>query len=166
MPWTDGRAVPSGENLENLGPTWYGHSVAHWEGDTLVVRTTGLDERAWLDNNGNPKSFNAVIEERYTRTGPDQIDFTFKMDDPKFYTAPWVSAKKTYKRIPTAEVTYSGYKGLYSGKELDAVYLPPVSAGVSPAGPATAPRIGRGARPGHGARAGSGRPPAPAGYCR
>ena len=46
--WLDGRQLPSGDNLENLGPSWYGESVAHWDGNTLVVQTTGLDERAWL----------------------------------------------------------------------------------------------------------------------
>src|SRR5215469_13243507 len=49
--WTDGRALPSGQNLENLGPAWYGHSVANWDGDTLIVNTVGLDERAWFDQN-------------------------------------------------------------------------------------------------------------------
>jgi hypothetical protein len=63
--WTDGRQLPSGENLENLGPAWYGHSVANWDGDTLVVNTVGLDERAWLDNLGYPKSFHARIEEKW-----------------------------------------------------------------------------------------------------
>jgi hypothetical protein len=121
--WLDGRQLPSGENLDNLGPAWYGHSVARWEGDTLVVQTTGLDERAWLDNNGDPKSFNAVIEERYRRTSPDTIEFELKMTDPKFYTAPWVSAKKGYKRIPLNEVTLSGWKGLYSGNT-DAICAP------------------------------------------
>src|SRR4051812_8633448 len=42
MLWTDGRALPSGENLENLGPAWYGHSVAKWTGNALVVHTVGL----------------------------------------------------------------------------------------------------------------------------
>src|SRR5438093_3126525 len=65
--WTDGRQLPSNQNLENLGPAWYGHSVAKWDGDTLGINTVGLDDRAWLDNVGHPKSFHARIEERYTR---------------------------------------------------------------------------------------------------
>ncbi len=39
--WLDGRALPSGENLENIGPAWYGHSVAEWQGDELVVNRGG-----------------------------------------------------------------------------------------------------------------------------
>jgi len=61
--WTDGRKLPSGQNLENLGPAWYGHSVGKWDGNTLIVNTVGLDERAWLDNLGYPKSFHSRIEE-------------------------------------------------------------------------------------------------------
>ena len=121
--WLDGRQLPSGENLDNLGPTWYGHSVAHWEGNTLVVNTTGLDERAWLDNNGNPKSFEARLEERYTRTGPDTIEFTLALYDTKFYTGPWTSAKKSYKRLSTKDVTNSGWKSLYGGNT-DAICAP------------------------------------------
>ena len=51
--WLDGRELPSGESLDNLGPAWYGHSVGEWQEDTLVVNTTGLEERAWLDRPGH-----------------------------------------------------------------------------------------------------------------
>ena len=121
--WLDGRQLPSGDNLENLGPAWYGHSVAQWQGDTLVVNTVGLDERAWLDNQGNPKSFYARIEERYRRVDPDTIEFQLTLDDPKFYTAPWAGVKKTYKRMRVKDVTNSGWKGLYSGNT-DAICAP------------------------------------------
>lgn len=113
--WLDGRPLPSGENLDNIGPNWYGHSVARWEGNTLVVQTTGVDERAWLDQYGNPKSFDAVYEERYTRTSYDIIEGQLTINDPKMFTAPWVHPKSTFTRLPDRSVTFFGWKGLFSG---------------------------------------------------
>lgn len=113
--WIDGRELPSGENLENLGPAWFGHSVGEWRGDTLVVNTVGLDDRAWIDIFGFPKSFYARIEERYRRIDADTIELRMTMYDPKFYTTPWESDVKTWKRVPRKEVTYFGWYGLYAG---------------------------------------------------
>ena len=113
--WTDGRAVPSGENLENLGPAWYGHSVGRWEGDTIVVDTVGLDGRAWIDIYGFPKSVDARFEERYRRIDADTIELRMTMRDPRYYSEPWVSDRKTFKRIPREDATYSGWYGLFGG---------------------------------------------------
>jgi hypothetical protein len=113
--WTDGRAVPAGENLENLGPAWYGHTAGAWEGNTLVMNTVGLDDRAWIDIFGFPKSSDARIEERYTRTGPDTIELRMTMFDSTFYKAPWVSDVKTFTRVKREATTYFGWYGLFSG---------------------------------------------------
>lgn len=113
--WTDGRALPAGENLENLGPAWYGHSVGRWQGSTLVVNTVGLDERAWLDNAGNPKSFHARIEETWRRVDSNTLEMQLTLYDPEYYTAPYVGSKKTYKRIPNDRITYFGWSGLFAG---------------------------------------------------
>ena len=113
--WTDGRALPSGQNLENLGPSWYGHSVGTWDGNTLVVNTVGLDDRAWLDGDGYPKSFHARIEETWTRVDSNTLDLQLTLHDPEYYTAPWIGAKKTYKRIPAELMTFFGWYGLYAG---------------------------------------------------
>ena len=113
--WLDGRALPSGENLENLGPAWYGHSVARWEGETLVVQTVGLDDRAWIDIFGFPKSVEARFEERYRRIDADTIELRMTMWDPKYYEEPWVSDVKTFKRTPREDVTYFGWYGLFGG---------------------------------------------------
>ena len=113
--WTDGRQVPSGQSLENLGPAWYGHSVGKWDGDTLVVQTVGLDERAWLDNLGYPKSFHARIEEHWKLLDSNTLEFQLSLYDPEYYTAPYVGSKKTFKRVPDDSVTYSGWKGLFAG---------------------------------------------------
>jgi len=113
--WLDGRELPSGENLENLGPTWYGHSVGKWEGDELVVNTVGLDDRAWLDQYAFPKSFEARIEERYKKTDANTITLRMTLFDPKLYTRPWVSDVKLFKKEPRKNVTYFGWYGLFSG---------------------------------------------------
>ncbi len=113
--WTDGRQVPSGQNLENLGPAWYGHSVAKWEGNTLVINTVGLDERAWLDNGGLPKSFHARIEERYRRVDYNTIELQMTLYDPEYYTASYVGGKKTFKKVPDEAITYFGWSGLFAG---------------------------------------------------
>lgn len=121
--WLDGRELPSGENLQNLGPAWYGHSVAHWEGDTLVVVTTGVDERAWLDEYGNPKSFDARYEERYRRIAADTIEGRLVIYDPKNFTAPWAHPPSRFQRMKPQDVSFFGWQGLYSGLT-DAICAP------------------------------------------
>ncbi len=114
--WLDGRELPSGENLENLGPAWYGHSVGEWQGDTLVVNTVGLEPRAWLDENvGHPKSFHARIEERYTRVDSDTLELQLTLDDPEYYTSTWVGNTKSFERLPPEAYTFSGWEGLFAG---------------------------------------------------
>src|SRR5439155_1531033 len=107
--WTDGRELPSGQNLENLGPAWYGHSVGKWDGNTLIVNTVGLDERAWLDNLGYPKSFHARIEETWRHLDSNTLESQMTLFDPEYYTAPYVGAKRTFKRLPDRAVTYFGW---------------------------------------------------------
>lgn len=114
--WTDGRQLPQRETLAKLGPAWYGHSVGVWEGETLVVTTVGLDDRAWIDDRpGHPYSSDARFEERYRRISPDAIEFQLTLYDPKFYTTPWVGDKKLFRRVPREDTTYFGWYGLYSG---------------------------------------------------
>jgi hypothetical protein len=113
--WMDGRALPSGENLDNLGPAWYGHSVGRWEGDTLIVTTVGMDERAWVDLFGYPKSAEARVEERYRRVDAETLQLQLTLFDPKYYSAPWVSDTKIWKKEPRENVTFFGWYGLFSG---------------------------------------------------
>ncbi|PYS06830.1 MAG: hypothetical protein DMG12_02500 [Acidobacteria bacterium] len=113
--WLDGRKLPTHDDLANLGPAWYGHSVAKWEADELVVQTVGLDERAWLDQYGFPKSFDARIEERYKKTDANTLELRLTLYDPAYYTRPWVSDVKIWKKEPRKNVTWFGWYGLYSG---------------------------------------------------
>lgn len=88
--WTDGRALP-----KDPDPQWYGYSVGKWEDDsTFVVETVGTDERTWLDNAGDPHSSDMRVEERYHRVDHDTMELTVKIDDPKYYTEPWLARDK------------------------------------------------------------------------
>jgi hypothetical protein len=90
--YLDGRKLP-----DDPDPTWYGYSVGHWEGNTLFVETTGFNDQSWLDNDGHPHSDQMRIEENFQRVDHDTIESTMTLTDPKAYTAPWVSDKKTWK---------------------------------------------------------------------
>ncbi len=121
--WTDGRELPAGESLFNLGPSWYGASVGEWEGDTLVVNTVGFDERAWVDVFGMPYTFNARIEERYRRVGADTIELRMTLYDPAIYTEPWVSDAKIFTRQPPENLEYFGWYG-FSGGVMEGICAP------------------------------------------
>jgi hypothetical protein len=87
----DGRALPKAVDVRGAPDSrFYGYSTGHWENDnTLVIDTTGLDERAWLDEEGHPKSAMAHLRERYTRVDQYNMQLAVTVDDPKFYTKPW-----------------------------------------------------------------------------
>jgi hypothetical protein len=91
--WMDGRDLPT-----NPDGRWMGYSVGRWEGDTLVINTTGFDERGWLDQWGNVYSSEMKFEERYRRVDRDTIQAVYTLNDPKAYTRPWVSTPKTWRR--------------------------------------------------------------------
>ncbi len=69
--------------------TWWGDSIGHWEGDTLVVDTVGLNERAWLDADGHPRTRQAHIIERFTRPELAKVVDDITIDDPGAYSKPW-----------------------------------------------------------------------------
>ncbi len=96
--WTDGRKLP-----EDPDPTWYGYSVGHWEGDTLVVQSTGFDDRTWLDQYGHPFSGSMRLDERWRRAG-DTLEMVLTVTDPETYTKPWVSTKNVWRLVPKAEL--------------------------------------------------------------
>jgi hypothetical protein len=96
--WTDGRKHP-----DPVDPTWVGHSIGTWDGDTLVVDTVGIRSENWLDSQGHVASPALHIIERYKRVDNDtmQIDFTY--DDPKAFKKPWT--QHLFRRLrPTWEL--------------------------------------------------------------
>jgi hypothetical protein len=88
--WTDGREAP-----KDAEPRWFGYSLGKWVDDyTLVVETTGLDERTWIDHTGRPHSDALRVEERFHRSDRDHLELSVTIDDPKMYAKPWVALDK------------------------------------------------------------------------
>jgi hypothetical protein len=82
--YMDGRKPPKDPN-----PTWMGYSIGHWDGDTLVVESSGFVDGNWLDNNGHPGTESLHLTERFHRRDFGHIDLQMVIDDPKAYTKPW-----------------------------------------------------------------------------
>ncbi len=74
---------------KNLSPTYYGHSIGHWEGDTLVVDTRGFNEGFWFDRTGLPHTEKLHTVERFTRTDSKTMQYEITIDDPGAYTETW-----------------------------------------------------------------------------
>jgi len=72
-------------------PGYMGRSVGRWDGDTLVVETTGFKTGFWLDVTGTPASKNAKLIERIRKVKSDHwyLEIVFTLDDPTYYTRPW-----------------------------------------------------------------------------
>lgn len=80
----DGRKHP-----EDPDPTWYGHSIGHWEGDTLVIDTVGFNDLFWFDFAGHPHTEKLHTVERYTRTDLGTLVEEVTIEDPGSYTKPF-----------------------------------------------------------------------------
>jgi hypothetical protein len=83
----DGRA-----HLPDAIRLWQGDSVGKWEGDTLVVDTTNLNGKTWLNENGEVVSHAEHVVERFTPAGPDTVNYQATVADPLVYTRPWTIA--------------------------------------------------------------------------
>jgi hypothetical protein len=87
--YMDGRPHPSGDDLN---PTYLGHSVGRWEGDTLVVDVVGFNEATWLDYSGHPHTDQLHVIERLSRPNKGTLHYEATIDDPGAYTKPWTAA--------------------------------------------------------------------------
>jgi len=118
----DGRSHPKDWN-----PTWLGHSIGHWDGDTLVVDTTGFNDKAWFDGGGIPHTekrerltpngspsrvplrrhfgtlFKMHITERFRRLDLGHLDIEFTIEDPDTFIKPWV-IKRAAELAPNDEI--------------------------------------------------------------
>jgi hypothetical protein len=95
----DGRALP-----KDRDPWWNGYSVGHWEGDTLVVETSGFMDDGWLDIRGSPLTSAGRLTERIRRLNYGYLEIAVTIDDPKAYTKPFTAV--VYSRLmPAAQLT-------------------------------------------------------------
>jgi hypothetical protein len=96
--FTDGRALPP------VGlPSFKGFSSGKWEGDTLVVQTSGFTDGIWLDRNGSPLTDGASITERIRRVNYGKMEIEVTVNDPKAYTRPW-TVKLTHNIVLDTEL--------------------------------------------------------------
>ena len=98
--WMDGRPLP-----KDADATWYGYAIGHWEGDyTLVVESSGFNDKTWLGSTGYPHSEEMRVTERYQRVDRDTIVYNIRVDDPKAYTKPIIGPERKMKLRPGVEI--------------------------------------------------------------
>jgi hypothetical protein len=91
---TDGRSHP-----EDAEPSYLGESVAHWDGDTLVVDVRHFNTDTWLTGVGSIHTEDLRVTERYTRDSKDTIRYEVTMEDPAVLTRPW-TIRETFRLRP------------------------------------------------------------------
>ena len=94
----DGRPHP-----KDPDPTWYGHSIGRWEGDTLVVDTIGYNDKFWFDIDGHPHTTQLHTIERFTRTPDNNLLYRFTVEDPTTWDRTWTGE---YPWVATNEPLY------------------------------------------------------------
>jgi hypothetical protein len=90
-------------HLSDPGPapldSWMGQSWLGWDGDTMVIETTGFNGQTWLDRSGNYHSDKLKVIERFTLTSAHTMHYEATLEDPTVYTRPWTISMPIYKRV-------------------------------------------------------------------
>jgi hypothetical protein len=94
----DGRGHP-----KDWDPTWLGHSIGHWDGDTLAVDTAGFNDKAWFNGAGIPHTEKMHITERFRRLDLGHLEIEFTIEDPDTFIEPWV-IKRAAELAPNDEI--------------------------------------------------------------
>lgn len=89
--------------MEDPGPapadSWMGWSVGRWDGDSLVIDVTSLNDQTWFDRAGNFHSDALHVVERYTPMGPNHLQYEATIEDPNVFTRPWKISMPLYRRM-------------------------------------------------------------------
>jgi hypothetical protein len=95
----DGRPHP-----KEVDPTWFGHSIGRWEGDTLVIDTVGFNDKFWFDRKGTPHTDQLHTTERWTRPNMGTLVNTVTIDDPGAYSKPFTVTFAARLQAPGDEI--------------------------------------------------------------
>jgi hypothetical protein len=93
------RTIYMGNAPPSPNDSWMGHSVARWDGDTLVVDVTSLNDQTWFDRAGNFHSDALHVIERYTPLSADALTYEATIEDPKVFSRPWKISMPLYRRL-------------------------------------------------------------------
>jgi hypothetical protein len=111
-------------------PTWFGESIAKWDGDTLVVDTIGFNGWSRLDTRGHPHSENLHVVQTFRRADAGRIVYTVTIDDPVYYAKPWTN-ERTFTLTTGELIEYScqeNNRSLWEGRIK--LWTPPGSAPI------------------------------------
>jgi hypothetical protein len=99
------RTVYMDNHTEAPADSWMGWSNGHWEGETLVIDTTGFNDLSWFDRAGNFHSDALHIVERITPRSAETLMYEATIDDPKVFTRPWKMSMPLYRHVePNAQL--------------------------------------------------------------
>ena len=99
------RTIYMENHTEPPAPTWMGWSNGHWEGETLVVDSTGFNDQSWFDRAGNFHSDGLHVVERFTPQSSGTLVYEVTIEDPNVFTRPWTMTMPVYRRVePDAEI--------------------------------------------------------------
>jgi hypothetical protein len=93
------RTVNMGKATEAPVDSWMGWSNGHWEGETLVIDVTGLNDQTWFDRAGNYHSDALHVVERYTPRSADTLMYEATIEDANVFTRPWKISMPLYRRV-------------------------------------------------------------------
>jgi hypothetical protein len=98
--FTDGRPLPKASDVQ---PWWYGYSIGKWDGDTLVVETTGFRDDVWLDIDGSPLTGTGKMTERMRRPNFGTLETEVTIEDPTVYTKPF-TVRVNHRIMPDTDL--------------------------------------------------------------
>jgi hypothetical protein len=93
------RTVYMEDHMPAPADSWMGWSNGRWDGDTLVIDTTGFNGRTWLDRSGNFHSDALHVVERISRRSPETLLYEVTLEDPNVFTRPWTMSMPLYRRV-------------------------------------------------------------------